>query len=257
MKQKAKEYINRGWSVIPVAGKIPITEWKEYQGRIVNTDTIDLWWDKNPEANVGIVTGKISELTVIDIDGEKGEESLKTIFLPPTYTVKTPQGWHLYFKYDSSYPQGVGILPGIDIRNDGGYVVAPYSKINGIEYTIANDCELETLPKFETIFKGKIKAQTNSEKSPQWVEELLKNGASEGQRNQSLAKLAGHYRTKNIGATETFEILTHFAKRCIPEMDLNEVWNTIQSIYRYAGNIAAAKITEAPEINERGDSLVY
>src|SRR3990167_8382623 len=84
-KEAAKKYIKRGWSVIPVFGKIPAENWKEYQGRIVNENTIDLWWDKYPNANVGIVTGKISGITVIDVDSEKGgDESLKTIQFPIT-----------------------------------------------------------------------------------------------------------------------------------------------------------------------------
>ena len=133
-REAAKEYIKNGWNVIPVFDKIPAENWKDYQSRIVNAATIDLWWDKYPNANVGIVTGKISDITVIDVDGEKGNASLKTIKLPITKMVKTPNGWHLYFKYNSSYPQGVNILPGIDIRSSGGFVVAPPSQINDVFY---------------------------------------------------------------------------------------------------------------------------
>ena len=256
-KEAAKKYIKRGWSVIPVFGKIPAENWKEYQGRIVNENTIDLWWDKYPNANVGIVTGKISGITVIDVDSEKGgDESLKTIQFPITEAVKTPHGWHFYFKYNPDYPQGVGILPGIDIRNDGGYVVGPPSTNAGLNYEWRIDEDIVELPKFETIFRGKIK-QNLEAKNPAWVEELLKGGQKEPGRNQAATRLAGHYRTKNIGNTEAFEILKGFADKCIPPMDLNELWVTIQSVYRYAGDIHNAKITEKPNFEKRGTQHLY
>ena len=260
MKQKAKEYINQGYSVIITNGKVPAIEsWKEYQQRIVSEETMDMWWDKNPSGNIAIVTGKISGLTVIDVDGELGQESLKKfkINLPPTKINKTPKGWHYIYEYNEEYPQGVGILPGIDIRNNGGYIIAPPSEINGLFYEEVVNTAPAKLPPVETIFNGHSPKKEQQAPNPQWVEELLKNGSGEGRRNQDATRLAGHYRTKNLGSLETFEILKMFADRCVPKMDHNELWNTIQSIFRYAGNIENAKITEAPEIVERGDALIY
>lgn len=262
MKQKAKEYINRGWSVIPVKGKTPIVEWKEYQGRIVNEETIDLWFDNNPNANLGIVTGKISGITVIDVDGEKGKESLKKLKLPITLISNTPNGFHLVFKYNPSYPQGVGILPGIDIRNDGGYIVAPPSKglsklSNEVEeYYWGDESDLADLPDADLILGKKVTPKVEV-KNPLWVEELLKKGQAEPGRNHAATRLAGHYRTKNLAIAETFEILKIFADRCVPKMNIDELWNTIESVYRYAGDVHSAKITEKPDFEKRGSQHVY
>ena len=96
-----------------------------------------------------ILTGKKSKVTVIDVDAPDREwfdEYWKKLALPPTTTVETPSGGlHLYYKYDErlKQTQGIGGLA-IDVRNDGGQVVAPGSpydtekqekkKFNGIEY---------------------------------------------------------------------------------------------------------------------------
>ena len=139
-REAAHQYLDQGYSVIPVVsgGKIPLVEWKDFQARRASHETIDLWYDTWPGANVGIITGIFSGITVIDIDGEKGQESLRKakITLPPTRIIKTPKGWHMYYKYNPSYPQGAGILPGVDIRNDGGFVVAPPSTIKDTEYVV-------------------------------------------------------------------------------------------------------------------------
>ena len=182
-REAAKKYINRGWSVIPTQGKIPLIPWLEFQTRITNKDTVDLWWDKWPNANVGIITGKISGITVIDIDGEKGKESLKQLRLAPTLMATTPNGFHLVFLYNPSYPQGVNILPGLDIRNDGGFIVGAPSKgqdkLTKEEknyYWIDSEISPIELPKFDSIFHGPINIPKPEVKNPQWVEVLLKNG---------------------------------------------------------------------------------
>ncbi len=95
-----------------------------------NNEQIKTWWQQNPQANIGIATGKISNLVVIDLDCGRD--------LPPAFppinsniTVKTAKGFHFYF----NYPEGLAIkspskLLGydIDIRGDGGYIIAPPSK---------------------------------------------------------------------------------------------------------------------------------
>src|SRR5262245_45834731 len=71
---------------------------------------IEAWWGKWPSANIGIATGAVSGIVVLDIDGAEGWATLQELiaehgFLPRTPVVKTARGWHLYFKL----PQGVAI----------------------------------------------------------------------------------------------------------------------------------------------------
>ena len=113
-------------------------------------DTIGEWSDKYPSSNIGIRCGRESGITVIDIDVKSdagGGESLKRLArqgfkLPKTVTVETPSGGlHFYFKHNPAVPNSVGtetkgLAPGIDIRSQNGYVVAPPSQMaGGAKYT--------------------------------------------------------------------------------------------------------------------------
>jgi len=124
-------YRQKKLSVIPVGdNKNPFIAWKEFQARRATEDELLAWWTKWPGANIGIVTGKISNLSVLDCDNEAAvaliEEWLPDSFLCPI--VGTPRGGrHYWFAYDETIKTTTGILPGIDIRNDGGYVIAPPS----------------------------------------------------------------------------------------------------------------------------------
>lgn len=87
--------------------------------------------------NIGIATGKISGFFVLDVDSEDG---LAGYDLPETYTVTTGRGRHLYFKYPNfEVKNKVNLLPKIDVRGDGGYIVAADSTHKtGVKYTANN-----------------------------------------------------------------------------------------------------------------------
>lgn len=100
-------------------------------------------WTRYPNANIGIATG--DGLTVIDVDtiashGVDGESSMlkyqvENGFINPTLEVTTPTGGkHYYYLTDNEYSNKVSILPGVDVRGLGGYVVGPGSTINGTLY---------------------------------------------------------------------------------------------------------------------------
>lgn len=132
----ALSYAARGWHVFPVKpeGKEPLTR-HGLKDATTDHKQIRRWWGKWPDANIGIRTGKESGLWVLDVDGSKGKESLARLIeeygdLPPTPTVITGKGLHFYFEYppDSRISNSAGkIAPGIDVRGDGGYVIAPPS----------------------------------------------------------------------------------------------------------------------------------
>jgi putative DNA primase/helicase len=104
--------------------------------------TIKAWWNKWPDANIGIATGRSSDIFVIDVDGDVGKSSLERLQaehgrLPKTVTVRTGKGRHRYFRCDGARVGNyVGKLgKGIDVRGDNGYVVAAGSiHVSGAEY---------------------------------------------------------------------------------------------------------------------------
>ena len=124
----ALEYAGRGWKVLAlVAGsKIPARHFMQEHGVLDATDNpihIRQIWDDLPEANIGIATGKASGITVLDLDSEEAKIAMAQISdtqPPVTYGVKTPRGWHIYFKYDESVEQSAGRVKSCDVRNAGG-----------------------------------------------------------------------------------------------------------------------------------------
>ena len=94
------DYARRGWSVIPLEpyGDQPLGEWREFQGRIADSEEIDDWSWRWPYANLGIVTGKASRLVVLETDVRHGgAESLERLenlhgSLPRTVEASTGSG---------------------------------------------------------------------------------------------------------------------------------------------------------------------
>lgn len=123
--------LNRGFTLFPCSrnGKIPITK-NGFKDATRDKKIIEQWFKENPNANVGIPTGKVNGITVLDVDERHGGfYSLQDYDVPDTPYVETGGGGkHYYFKYTPQAKTGanrVGL--GLDIRNDGGYVIAPPS----------------------------------------------------------------------------------------------------------------------------------
>ena len=132
MKNEALRYLKGGFSIIPIGpNKNPLVLWKKYQMRRATEDELLGWWKTWPEANIGIICGKISGISVVDCDSEKGVAIVEEL-LPESCScpvVQTPSGGrHYYFSYQPELKTRARLLSGIDIRNDGGLVVAPPSK---------------------------------------------------------------------------------------------------------------------------------
>ena len=152
----ALKYAARGWPVFPLQprGKLPaIPKAKGGSGfKDATTDpaVIRRWWTRWPEANVGIASGAVSGIVVLDVDGEEGEASLATLLndngSDETPTARTGGGGrHLLFAHPGrTIGCRTGMLPGLDLKGDGGYIVAPPSvHPNGTRYTWAVGFELE------------------------------------------------------------------------------------------------------------------
>lgn len=129
----ALDYAARGLPVFPCMprGKTPAVA-RGFHAATANPATIRRYWT-DPERNIGIPTGVPSGVWVLDIDGPEGEASLRALemkhgAIPKTRTVVTARGKHAWFAYPGPVPTTVGrIGPGIDTRDDDGYVVVPPS----------------------------------------------------------------------------------------------------------------------------------
>lgn len=100
-------------------------------------ETIGRWWQRWPSANVGVRTGTSSGLVVLDVDpGHGGARSLDALVrrhgsLPAGPVVRTGSGGlHFYFAHPGNMVRNsAGLIgPGLDVRGDGGYIIAPPSR---------------------------------------------------------------------------------------------------------------------------------
>jgi hypothetical protein len=142
--EHALEYARWGWSVFPLrpASKEPATE-HGFKDATTDEAQIRKWWKKQPTANIGIATGRVSGLVVVDIDPRNGGDTaafwraanLDAVRLGTVITGS--EGRHLYFRYPATgdVPTRSNFVTGIDLKSDGGYVVAPPSvHPNGVLY---------------------------------------------------------------------------------------------------------------------------
>lgn len=127
-------YAEQGLKVFPLSpgSKIPFKGSNGCHGASNNVDVVDGWWADTPDANIGIATGHLVD--VIDIDGPAGVQVWAQLIddLPPIIgRVSTPRpgGNHLYVAAVPGRGNKAGLLPHIDYRGTGGYVVAPPSSI--------------------------------------------------------------------------------------------------------------------------------
>lgn len=141
LKGCALLYASKGVAVFPLQerSKKPFPGSNGFKNATTDQKVIADWWDKNPRANIGIATGSISQgVVVVDLDTKGGVDGIKTLTeweavngeLSDTLTAETGTGGrHLYYKLPEGMEQGnrVNVLPGVDIRGTGGYVVAPPS----------------------------------------------------------------------------------------------------------------------------------
>lgn len=229
MLAAAIEYAERGWRVFPVHGlradgqcdcgsrscqsiaKHPcIKSWTE-EATIDACKIVD-WWEQFTTANVGIVTGQASHIAVLDVDDSDALGGWSS----ETLTARTPRGFHFYYALNGvPAKNSAGKLgPKLDVRGEGGYVVAPPS----IHATRAHYHWVNPGAPLETV--------------PHWL--LVSNPIPNGHRNDGLFKIAAAMRGR--GQTEQAildELLRVNEERCAPPLSQLEVLQIRDSVTRY------------------------
>jgi hypothetical protein len=241
----ALDYLRLGWSVIPVEprGKRPLVRWEVYQHRRPEAPELADWFRRWPDANLAIVTGIVSGLVALDLDPRRGADaSLERLRLlhgavPETVEARTGGGGrHLYFRHPGDIlPNQVGIEPGIDLCGDGGYLVAPPSThADGAPYRWIRSPEVLPASRLPDWLLRILRADTPRQGNPLdgW-RHLLREGAPEGERNESIASLAGHLLHSGVDPAVTAELLLAWnAVRCRPPLDEAEVVRAVEALTR-------------------------
>jgi Bifunctional DNA primase/polymerase, N-terminal/Primase C terminal 1 (PriCT-1) len=239
MLEHALALAGRGMHVFPcrVRDKRPATE-NGFLDATTSLAIIREWWSLIPDANIGLATGAVSGVFVLDIDSPEAETKLHEIeaefgLLPQTVESITGKGRHLFFRYPGvtvRCTQGV-IAPGIDTRGDGGYVLAPPSvHPSGRNYcwSVDSGAEFADAPDWLIEKVGAPAAQPSA--SPeQWRE--LATGVSEGARNQTLTRFAGYFLRRNVDPLMLLELLQGWnIGRCSPPLPEEDVRKIVDSI---------------------------
>ncbi|MGO9666407.1 MAG: bifunctional DNA primase/polymerase [Polyangia bacterium] len=210
--------------------------------------TIRRWFAQYPDSNIGIATGAVNGLVILDIDPRHGgDESLRRLCAEYGLTLDTPavrtggDGAHYYFKHPGgSITSRVGLYLGVDIRADGGYVVAPPSlHKSGKRYEWEPGSGLDDVP--PALVPGWLLEKLAE---PPWSRRQTADTGGPihaGQRNSTLISLAGSMRKRGMSAEEMLpSLLAVSAGRCTPPLDEDEVQKIAQSAARYEPWAAAA-----------------
>lgn len=238
-----------GFSVIPVGNdKKPLIKWEAYQKQKASPEEIKDWWSKWPDANIGIVTGMISNLAVVDIDTQEGKEAIQE-FIPDSLlmpTCTTPRGGqHLYFTCpDDKLSNNARVVPGCDLRANGGYVVAPPSRNGtGNSYSF-----LKGLSPFEIDWPALPQAYLSFLKNACINNSIcIKENVTDsvtlfslGRRDNDLFHIANQLAKAKTSESEIRQVLEILAKNCTPPFPEKEINIKIES---------ALKRVERREIN--------
>jgi Bifunctional DNA primase/polymerase, N-terminal/AAA domain/Primase C terminal 1 (PriCT-1) len=231
------------------------------------TDTARVmdWWTRAPGANVGIATGAISGVVVLDIDistgGSPSLAKLERTYgrLPQTTKVLTGSGgFHYYFRHPGgTIRNSAGTLGnGIDVRADGGYVIAPPSihKSNRSYQWLHSLDELADMPEW---LLGLITITATGRRNGHSLP-LAGVAIPEGRRNADLASLAGAMRNRGMEELEmAAALLVTNQHRCRPPLSDDEVRSIAASISRYrSGHDSEAEWVTLDAIEMRSISFI-
>lgn len=244
LKEIATGYAKRGWRVFPCQprNKQPLRGSNGYLDAVTDCGKIAEWWTAIPDANVAIACGDASGIVVIDVDvsdskcGMESWQRLKAEFdLPDTLTARTGSGGlHLFFGNPRGLTNSNAALkdryPYLDVRGEGGYVIAPGSvhPDGGIYEWIEGNAPIAPLPdKLREFLQQKRATRTTPSG-------LASNVVGKGGRNNFLTSTAGKMRRHGLDAEAILAALLSVNEReCQPPLSQDEVRTIAYSVARY------------------------
>jgi hypothetical protein len=237
----------RGKPVFPVdrLSKKPLVAWKPYQDRIPTRQEVRNWWTEWPDANIGMATGRLSGLMVVDCDSEEAVKRFTESYPEGRRTLQAQTGReggkHFYFCFEERITNDAGKLlgPGIDIRGQGGFVIVPPSiHANGKAYQWINRNEpLPLASKLREILvtRSKTAPPSNGEGGYRGRFDTAKAlaGVPEGQREETLFRSACKLRSADVpqGMAET--LILEAARNCQPPFPENIALEKVEWAYSH------------------------
>lgn len=244
MYDAAIEYAKKGFAVFPLKyrDKVPLTR-NGCKDATTDAAQIKAWWQQHPNANIGLATGTVSHNVFVidlDIDEDRGIDGYHSLTdwqrehgdFPETWTAITGRGgYHMYFRGDGKIKNRAGIIDGVDIRGNGGYVVAPPSiHKNGRRY------EWEYSPDEFELAKAdnNVMYFLNHDDRRQSASFTMPNIVSAGQRNQMLFRFACMMQAKGASDQSVFAAtMAENESSCSPPLTEREVRLIVSSATKY------------------------
>lgn len=244
MYDAAIEYAKKGFAVFPLKyrDKVPLTR-NGCKDATTDAAQIKAWWQKYPNANIGLATGSVSQNVFVidlDIDEDRGIDGYHSLEdwqrehgdFPETWTAITGRGgYHLYYRGNGRIKNRAGIIDGVDIRGNGGYVVAPPSiHKNGNRY------EWEYSPDEFEIAKAdnNVEYFLNHDDQKQGAAFTMPNIVAAGQRNQMLFRFACMMQAKGASDQSVFAAtMAENESSCSPPLTEQEVRIIVSSATKY------------------------
>lgn len=243
----AREYARHGWAVVPLHAPNGVAcdcrlgaacdspakhPWTEHGLTDASTDfaQIDAWWVRWPNANVGVAVppGHV----VVDLDAQ-----VDGLVLPPTWLARTGRGHHYAYRTRRNVPPRVAVREHVDLRGPGSYIVAaPSLHANGTRYEwLTTFADMTDAP--EWVYEGRERATDDAPGAP----------IADGERNASLASLAGSMRRRGMSAEGIYAALAaENAARCNPPLADDEVRLIARSVARYEPVVEAELVLDEP-----------
>jgi len=225
----ALKYESMGCSVLPIqANKKPYVAWEKYQKEKATPELIKTWWDKYPTANVAIVTGKLSKVSVVDTDSDEAKAKLDEL-LPDSFITpmaKTPHGGlHYYFQHENGLGNSVGFMDKTDFRGEGGYIIAPPSK----GYSWLPNLSIDEIdPAFLPLFLKKALETSSKDQAAHAIKDL---SFSKGTRDEDLFHSALNLFKGGASLEEVQKTVLNLAKACTPPFPPEEALAKVGSAF--------------------------
>lgn len=260
--ETALDYAKKGLAVFPLIprDKRPLTA-NGFKDASTDPAKINEWWAIHPDANIGIATGQPSGGLVVidmDLDKEKGKDGYHSfdrwcgdnfLMLPDSWLSITGRGgYHLFYKSSVPVNSRIGWLEDVDVRADGGYIVAPPSiHPNGTRYEweqSPDDYELITTADTDVEFViNSILVSGGRHNEPLKVPDEI----PEGHRDELMFKLACKYQSMGMSDEAMYAaLMAENEVRCKPPLSAKEIKQKVKQAQKYAKGavISVANNTE-------------
>lgn len=266
LRRAALRYAEEGWPVVPLhspngtacdcrkgaACESPAKHPRTLHGlkdASTSLGIVDAWWRQWPNANIGLVLPR--DIVAVDIDSPDaldGFDEHPDWTLPETWNVTTGKGWHYIYRTPEPIKGTVGIMPGIDLRGHGNYLVAPPSMhANGTRY------KQNSSMAFIAAAPAWISEQRPASTAPLGSDEAI----PQGRRDNTLLQIGGAMRRFGVDeGTILATLRAENARRCSPPLPDADVRRIAHSAAGYAPEPVPFRIAGIEDPQDAPDHTV-